>query len=417
MRVGFVTTEYVTEQNFDGGLANYLQRVCLSLRDLHHEPVVIVISDRDEVVFQDNIEVHRVRIQNDYTKLEYFHKITRSYLRISQTLIEQTWRLNTKVRELHATKPFSLIQYANVCALFRSREIPSVVRLSSYRPLWQAADAYPHKHPFQIWQMAFWEKQSFMRADALYAPSSLIAKAVEEVIKRPVDVIEPPFTLDTLSEDWSVYKERLRDKTYLLFFGRLDMLKGVVTIAGMIRELLQSHPHIFFVFLGREYGGYQRRPMMDYLLKQAGEYRNQVLHLGRLKHEQLYPILSNAKAVVLPSRIDNFPNTCLEAMAHQRVVIGTRGASFEQLLVNGETGFLCEIDNPASLLAAIEKTLSLSDEQRQAIGKKAQQRVHQLKPEKVIPRLVEYYNDVIAEHRMVNSSSGCSTMRERPITA
>lgn len=45
MRIAFLTTEFVNESNFSGGLANYLLRVCLGLKELGHKPKVFVITD------------------------------------------------------------------------------------------------------------------------------------------------------------------------------------------------------------------------------------------------------------------------------------------------------------------------------------------------------------------------------------
>src|ERR1051326_7456438 len=47
-------------------------------------------------------------------------------------------------------------------------------------------------------------------------------------------------------------------------------------------------------------------------------------------------------SVVLPSLIDNLPNSCLEAMGLGRVVIGTKGTSFEELITDEANGFLIE---------------------------------------------------------------------------
>jgi glycosyltransferase involved in cell wall biosynthesis len=46
--------------------------------------------------------------------------------------------------------------------------------------------------------------------------------------------------------------------------------------------------------------------------------------------------------VVTPSRVDNCPNTCLEAQALGKIVIGTRQSSLEELVDHGVTGFLAE---------------------------------------------------------------------------
>jgi len=103
--------------------------------------------------------------------------------------------------------------------------------------------------------------------------------------------------------------------------------------------------------------------------------------------------------VVLPSRVDNLPNTCLEAMALGRVVVGTRGASFDQLIDDGQNGFLCDIDSPESLRAAVERALALTDAQRATVGASAARRIDELRPEKTIPPLVAFYEAAIGARR------------------
>ncbi len=80
--------------------------------------------------------------------------------------------------------------------------------------------------------------------------------------------------------------------------------------------------------------------MIDYVRAQAGALHYKIIYPGVLPHAQLLPIIEHASAVVLPSRIDNFPNTCLEAMACGKIVIGTRGTSFEQLIDDGISSFV-----------------------------------------------------------------------------
>jgi glycosyltransferase involved in cell wall biosynthesis len=53
--------------------------------------------------------------------------------------------------------------------------------------------------------------------------------------------------------------------------------------------------------------------------------------------------------IVLPLRSDNCPNARLEAMAWGKPVERTRGASFEKLIDDRESGFLRKIDDRKSL--------------------------------------------------------------------
>ena len=220
-----------------------------------------------------------------------------------------------------------------------------------------------------------------------------------------MEIIETPFLVETSNLDDRPYCELLAGKRYLLFFGTLNPMKGVPLIAQIIRSLLSSHPELFFVFIGKECGGYLGKSMMQHVWEEAGPYRGRVLYLGQLRHEQLYPILANALAVVLPSRVDNLPNTCLEAMAHRRVVIGTRGTGFEQLITEGRNGFLCDSESSASLLEALEKTLRMTDEERHRMGEEAWQRVHQFRPEIVVNQLISFYQRVL-DTVAKNSSRG-----------
>ena len=126
---------------------------------------------------------------------------------------------------------------------------------------------------------------------------------------------------------------------------------------------------------------------------------DQVRVLEPMRHEVLYPFLNAARVVALPSLIDNIPNTCLEAMAHGRVVVATTGSCFEQLIVDGRSGLLIPPDNVAALSEAIARAWTMSAAQRQAMGQEAQRRIDQLRPQQALPRLMEYYAQVIRRFR------------------
>jgi hypothetical protein len=64
LTIGLVTTEYVTEDNFDGGLSNYTHRVALSLKQIGHTPIIFLITNKpSQVIIHQGIEVHRIKIR------------------------------------------------------------------------------------------------------------------------------------------------------------------------------------------------------------------------------------------------------------------------------------------------------------------------------------------------------------------
>lgn len=391
MRIAFVTPEYVTENNFDGGLASHLGRVCPALASRGHEVCVTVFSDGTGRLTQDGVEIHRVCLAPALRRLEWLaNRFT--LFRLSQGInwMLKSWMLNRTLLRLHRQSPFDIVQFASYTgtAFFRPKGIPSVVRVSSYEPLRQEAYGLPLTADYRM--MARLDVEAIRKADAVFGPSRLIADVVTRALGRPVPVIEPPFVVHRGGWDERLYSDLLAGRRYLLFFGTLGVLKGVATIADMIGELLQRHPDLFFVFIGKDVG-FEEGPMMQHVWEKAGGQRGRVLYLGKMRHSQLYPIISHAHVVVLPSLIDNLPNSCLEAMALERVVVATKGASFEQLIEDGMNGFLYDRNSPARLLAAIERALGLDAAERSRMGARAAARISELEPSAALGRLVDFY--------------------------
>lgn len=391
MRIAFISPEFVTEDNYDGGLANYLHRAALSLVGLGHEPHVVVASNRDESFDLDGIRVHRVDVGP-----AWLHGLADRILRRYRPLFSTLWQsfvLNRRLRHLHAQYPMDLAQYSSyrATALFRPRRIPALVRLSSLAP--QMDRAYERDGPVGLARLnSQLERRAIARGSLLIAPSRVLADAGSEVTGRPVRVVESPFVPAAVEPDPAIYREHLSTRRYALFFGTVGILKGVQCLAEILEPLLDRHKDLHFAFVGKD-AGFRGRPMLEYVLAQAGEHRDRVLHFDRMPHTSLYPIIEHAEIVVLPSRIDNFPNACVEAMSMGKVVVGTRGASFEQLIEDAESGFLCEIDDRKSLLAAVER--ALATDRAEAIGIRARARVGELRPELAGARLVDVYAELL----------------------
>ncbi|MDP2645939.1 MAG: glycosyltransferase family 4 protein [Desulfobacterales bacterium] len=392
MRIAFITPEYVTESNFDGGLANYLRRVCVSLKELGHQPMVIVGSDREETKEQEGVQIFCVDVRSRL--LGWFDLLSRGCLAQPAHWIYQSWKMNQKLRQIHNRQKIDIAQFASykATALFRSKSIPAIIRISSLQFL--SDHAYGIRKNLKRAMLHWLELKSLRTVDRLIGPGRNIALAVEQAVGKHVTIIESPYVPNPEIPDSQPYKDQLEGKRYLLFFGAIGLLKGVKTIAAIIGTLLARNRDLFFVFVGKDFG-YMGKPMMDYVWRLAGPNRDRVLYLSPMRQQQLEPIIKQAEAVVLPSRIDNFPNTCIEAMAYGKIVIGTKNTSFEQLIEDGRSGFLFEIDNEKALLAMIEKTLNLTDDEKKRIGTRAKERIDLLKPEIVVRQLLKVYQEVI----------------------
>jgi len=393
MRIAYVTHEYVTEQKFPGGTANHLGRVCAALADAGHEVTVFVASKNAGGLQREGVEIRRVPI--DHPLLVWAYRATLYRMMRPVTWLFQGYLLNRALRAAHRRKPFDIVQYTSYGggAFFRPREVPAVMRISSHLPSKHRTNEIPISLEIRILYAMYY--RTIRLVDAPFCPSRILADAVEKTLGRPVDVIEPPFPPVVRGEAAPEGIDIPSEARYLLTFGQLSPLKGVDVIGDVLPDVLADHPDLHWVFIGRD-GANPARPIMHRVMLQAGPCRDRVHYPGPMTHDRLFPILDKALAVVLPSRLDNLPNTCLEAMALGRVVIGTRGASFDQLIEDGKNGFLCDIGSPESLRAAVERVLALSDGERAAMGARAARRIDQLRPEKAVARLVGFYRKVIA---------------------
>ena len=75
--------------------------------------------------------------------------------------------------------------------------------------------------------------------------------------------------------------------------------------------------------------------------------------MPRQDRAALYALIRGAACTVLPSRIDNLPNSVLESLMLGTPVIGTRDSSIEELVEDGVTGVLIPNGSAADLAAAM----------------------------------------------------------------
>ena len=396
MRIFFTTTEMIdpiTEQPCDGGLARYLCKITVALKNEGHDVNVIVINDAIEKdVYYYGVRVFFVRYRNKYSIINRLLWHTLSKKKRHNIMIDYIHR---KIQEEHSKKTIDIIQYASYKGLGSQPEgdIPSCVRISSYAKLWQKSYNYCNKNEIEN------EVQQFKKAKYLYGPSEYIANYIKTDLNldKEIRIIETPFVPSNVQDDTELYdqlKEKIGEHPYLIFFGSLGLLKGSQEIAEIVDETFRKYPELFIVLVGKEMLVAGKSPV-EIIKYHAKENSDRVIYFPKTSHSKLFPLVKGAKAVMLPSRIDNLPNTCIESMGLGKVVIGSRGASFEQLINDGINGFLCDAGDARSLQDAIDRLMESSDEKLKEISIAATQRSKTMYLEKIVPKVVRYYEEVI----------------------
>jgi glycosyltransferase involved in cell wall biosynthesis len=398
MRIGFLTPEFATEPYFAGGLAQYLGRLVPALAGRGHDVEVFVTSSAEEEFAHGGARIWRVparrwlpvRVVNRLLPVVGCHKLVDTQLACSLAR-----GLDNALRRRSAAHRFDIIQAASWMAsgLFAVRNpvAPVVIRVSSYGPLLNAASG----GRITVDRRAVWalELAAMRRAAAVYAPSRFLAQHIRAQAHLEVSVVRPPFYVDQADEDPTVARKLASFAPYLLFFGRISRLKGAGLLAEAIPPLLEEFSDLHLVVAGPEGGD----PTAAQLLSLERSAPHRVHWAGILPPHVLRPVIRAARAVVLPSLADNLPNTCLEAMGLGQLVIGPDGASFDELITEGESGALFELGNVASLRHAISRVWQMPDEVRAGFGQRARARLDEVEPHRAAQDLEHFYEEAIAK--------------------
>jgi glycosyltransferase involved in cell wall biosynthesis len=135
---------------------------------------------------------------------------------------------------------------------------------------------------------------------------------------------------------------------FLLHFGYLGAKKGTAWLTAALRLAFEMEPSLRMVWVGR--GDFND---VDCLINNLEKYRSKLLILYPLPKADLYAVLLRAAAAVLPSLVDNLPNTALESLMLGVPVIGTRGASIDELVEEGVNGHLISPGDVEGLASAM----------------------------------------------------------------
>jgi glycosyltransferase involved in cell wall biosynthesis len=162
----------------------------------------------------------------------------------------------------------------------------------------------------------------------------------------------------------------------------------------VIEEILHDYKDMYFVFAGKD-AGLEGKTMMEHIWKKAGKHRGKTIYLGLLNKTHLNEIINNAEVIVLPSKVDNFPNTAVESMSLGKTVIGTYEGGFDQLIKDGVNGFLINAHSASALKDAVNKSLQLPECEKQTLVQNAKATVERLDIQKIADKLLKYYQNTI----------------------
>jgi glycosyltransferase involved in cell wall biosynthesis len=237
------------------------------------------------------------------------------------------------------------------------------------------------------------------RAQLITSPSRGLAN---DVAKHwgldPSRIMVIPYCINTdLFDD----RGSQRDPHTILYVGRIEQRKGVVDLIDALPQIHRAHPQVRLRIVGKDNptgpGGMSMKEFLLQRLDALNVPRETVTFTDHVDRIKLPAIFRQAALSVVPSRYENFPFTCLEAMATGCPVVASRTGGIPEMVAHEKTGLLVPPGDPRALGEAIGNLLG-DAAARQRLGQQAAAHIRQaFRPEVIARRKVEAYRSVIRD--------------------
>jgi glycosyltransferase involved in cell wall biosynthesis len=191
----------------------------------------------------------------------------------------------------------------------------------------------------------------------------------------------------------------------LLSVGRIDPVKNQGWLVEQVPALVQRHPRALLVLAG---------PCTDEAYGVALEKRIRELGLGAHvflagklppADPRLIGLMQEARVALLPSVSETFGLVILEAWAAGTPAVSSRTSGARQLIRDGETGWLFDLERPEGFQAAIDSALR-NDVARERVTAAAGERVRREFDARVIAaRVQSLYVQLTEEHHAARHSA------------
>lgn len=181
------------------------------------------------------------------------------------------------------------------------------------------------------------------------------------------------------------------DCQMVLYLGRLHPKKRPKELLRAFPEVATRIPSARLVFAGR---GEEEASLRE--LAQNLGVSEKVQLLGFVSEEQKWALLHRSDVFVLPSSVEAFGISLIEAMACGSAVVASDVPPFNEIVRDGVTGILCDAGDKSELARAIADLLA-DPRKRELIGVSAMNDVRErFDVHGIVDRYLEVYRSVVA---------------------
>jgi glycogen(starch) synthase len=395
MRIVLISREHPAVPS-GGGIGTYTLTMAQALADLGHEVSYVTSGDGPE------------RVTGGIRFVGLAHRW------LPNRVAERVAMTATIARAVRRLRP-DVIQAAEWDAeawwLARRRPAPLVTRIATPTFLVEELNrGAPDPASGLVRRM---ERFQTLHSDALVAPSHALAERVARAWGFPpesVEVIPNPLDGAALRRAALEPSPVPLPERFIVFIGRLERRKGVMTLARALPAVLEAHPDTHAVLLGRD-AGEQAGDVVRDLRDRTARFSDRVHLVDELPRDQAMTIVGRAELAVLPSLWEGFGFVAVEAMALGRPVVASAAGGLAEIVRDGESGWLVPPGDSDALAATLVDKLGRPDELAR-IARGGRERSEDYEAATLAPRLVELYERLAENGRSAGSFDASIYLRD-----
>lgn len=235
------------------------------------------------------------------------------------------------------------------------------------------------------------EKQGIENADGIIAVSKLTKRELKEKYKTNAKI---KVIYNGIEEE--LFKENAKKeilgfdgkKKIVLYNGRLSIMKGPEFFLRAARKVIEKDENIYFIISGSG-------DMLEKLVEMTFDLgiANHVKFLGFTPPEKIPVLYAASDVYVLPSVVEPFGITVLEAIASNTPVITSKTSGVSEVIKNCLRVDFWDEDEMAKQILAVLNFPSLKEELKENMRKDLQE----LSWAKVAEKTLEFYKEVAGE--------------------
>jgi glycosyltransferase involved in cell wall biosynthesis len=175
--------------------------------------------------------------------------------------------------------------------------------------------------------------------------------------------------------------------------SRITTRKGLRYLIEAADKLLKKYPQVHLKIMGE---GDAKKSLQELVMNLNVE--NNVEFLGRIPRGKTFPYYQEADVFILTSFNEGMSNAMLEALASGLPIISTDTGGAEELVENGENGYMIKMKNSTDVAEKIEKLINNS-ELAKRMGEKSREKALEMSWKNIATEYFGLYKNYVKKIR------------------